>query len=149
MNDIIVEKKIDGTIYKARYLGIGYAMALNDRLLHKNARGQLSRILFKEMLVSPQMEADDFEDIGTYNKVLEFLLDVSNGDTGKKISKAKLKIRATEENWPLWRLIYGSEGALDFQAVFGKPFMTPQDVIEANYALDKFNEARKKAMKKK
>ena len=95
------------------------------------------------------MEIDDFEDISTYHKVLEFLLDVSNGYTGKKISKAALKRRATEDNWPLWRLIYGSEGALDFQAVFGKPFMTPQDVIEANFALDKFNEARKKAAKKK
>lgn len=36
-----------------------------------------------------------------------------------------------------------------WQAVFGKPFMTQQDVDAANIALDLQLEAEKKAMKKK
>ena len=149
MNDIIVEEKIGGVVYKARYLGVGYAIALNDRLKHKNARGQLAKILFDEMLVSPKIKIDDLEDYETFAEVLSFLVSVSNGYTGKKVSKAKLKRMAEEDNWPLWRLIFGSEGSLTFQAVFGKPFMTPNDVVEANFALDKFNKARKQALQKK
>ena len=37
----------------------------------------------------------------------------------------------------------------DYQTVFGKPFMTFQDVEEANIALDMQIEAEKNAMKKK
>jgi hypothetical protein len=33
--------------------------------------------------------------------------------------------------------------------VFGKPFMSPNDVMEANYALDMQIEAEKRAAKKK
>lgn len=42
-----------------------------------------------------------------------------------------------------------AERGFDFQTVFGKPYMTPQDVLEANIALDMQEEAEKKAMKKK
>lgn len=37
----------------------------------------------------------------------------------------------------------------DFQTVFGKPFMTPEDVEKANIALDLQLEAEKEAVKKK
>ena len=42
-----------------------------------------------------------------------------------------------------------SERGFDFQTVFGKPFMTPQDIEEANIALDMQIEAEKKAAKRK
>ena len=42
-----------------------------------------------------------------------------------------------------------AERGFDFQTVFGKPYMTPQDVLEANIALDMQEEAEKKSMKKK
>lgn len=42
-----------------------------------------------------------------------------------------------------------SEKGFDYQTVFGKPYMTPQDVLEANIALDLQQESEKKAMKKK
>lgn len=42
-----------------------------------------------------------------------------------------------------------SEKGFDYKTVFGKPYMTPQDVLEANIALDMQEEAEKKAMKKK
>lgn len=49
----------------------------------------------------------------------------------------------------MWRLIFGSEGAITYSEVFGKPYMTPQDVLEANIALDMFQEQQRKAIKKK
>lgn len=42
-----------------------------------------------------------------------------------------------------------AERGFDFQTVFGKPYMTPQDVLEANIALDMQEEAEKKSMKNK
>lgn len=42
-----------------------------------------------------------------------------------------------------------SERGFDYQTVFGKPCMTPQDVKEANIALDMQLEAEKRAAKKK
>lgn len=40
-------------------------------------------------------------------------------------------------------------GRFDYQTVFGKPFMTPEDVAEANVALDMQIQADKEAAKKK
>lgn len=48
----------------------------------------------------------------------------------------------------MWRLVLSNRG-FDFQTVFGKPYMTPQDVEEANIALDLILAAEKKAVKKK
>ena len=42
-----------------------------------------------------------------------------------------------------------SDRGFDYQTVFGKPYMTPQDVEEANAALDLQIEAEKRAAKKK
>ena len=42
-----------------------------------------------------------------------------------------------------------SDRGFDFQTVFGKPFMSPNDVMEANYALDMQIEAEKRAAKSK
>nr|DAY31306.1 MAG TPA: hypothetical protein [Caudoviricetes sp.] len=42
-----------------------------------------------------------------------------------------------------------SERGFDYQTVFGKPYMTPQDVKEANIALTMQLEAEKEAAKKK
>ena len=146
MNDIIVEQEIDGVIYKARYLGIGYSMSLNDRLANENSSYQLADILFHEVLVSPRMEIDDFADVTAFSKVFSFLINVVNGNTEKKLSNARLKRRAEEENWALWRLVLSG---VSFQAVFGKPFMTLQDIKEANFALDAKIKAEKDAMRKK
>lgn len=41
-----------------------------------------------------------------------------------------------------------SDRGFDYQTVFGKPYMTPQDVMEANIALDLQLEAEKRAAKK-
>lgn len=48
----------------------------------------------------------------------------------------------------MWRLVL-SDCGMDYQTVFGRPYMTPQDVAEANFALDMKIEAEKRAAKKK
>lgn len=48
----------------------------------------------------------------------------------------------------MWRLVLSDRG-FDYQTVFGKSYMTPQDVMEANYALDMQIEAEKRAQRKK
>ena len=148
MNDIIVEREIAGVVYKARYLGVGYSLELNNRMANEDSTLQLAEILFEEVLVSPKMEIDDFADVVAFSEVLSFLISVTQGYTGKKkLSNAKLKKRA-EDNWALWRLILSNRG-FDFQTVFGKPFMTPQDIKEANFALDMQIKAEKEAARKK
>lgn len=60
-------------------------------------------------------------------------------------SQLKTKVRA---DWDKWRLVTSDRG-FTWSAVFGKPYMTPQDVAKANIALNMQYEAEKKAMKKK
>lgn len=63
------------------------------------------------------------------------------------MTQAQLRQRA-KSNWNLWRLVL-SERGFDYQTVFGRPFMSPNDVMEANYALDMQIEAEKRAAKMK
>lgn len=42
-----------------------------------------------------------------------------------------------------------SDRGFDFQTVFGRPYMTPLDVAEANVALDMQIEVEKRAARKK
>ncbi len=147
MNNII-GKEIDGVLYKARFMGVAFSIELNEKLENNTASYEIAEILFSEVLVSPKIEIDDFADMETYLRVFDFLLDVASGNFGKPIRKSRLKKRA-RDNWSLWRLIFGSDGAIDYQTVFGKSYMTPQDIIEANYALDMKIEAEKKAARKR
>lgn len=65
----------------------------------------------------------------------------------RKMTKTQIRQRA-KNNWSLWRLVL-SERGFDYQTVFGKPFMTPNDILEANIALDIQIQAEKAAIKKK
>jgi len=64
-----------------------------------------------------------------------------------KLSRAQLQERV-RSNWGCWRLVL-SERGFDFQTVFGRPYMTPTDVMEANIALDMQIKAEKEAAKRK
>lgn len=66
---------------------------------------------------------------------------------GRKKSRRQLKQQA-KNNRALWRLVLADRG-FSYSEVFGKPFMTPQDVEEANIALDMQIEAEQKAAKTK
>lgn len=63
----------------------------------------------------------------------------------RTLSKKKLE-REVRNNWNAWRLVMAQRG-FDYQTVFY--FMTPQEIDEANIALDLQIEAEKKALKKK
>ena len=138
----IVEKRIDGIVYKAQYKG-----DLMERLEEVETAVEVAQILFDEVLVSPKITIDDFPDLISFYKVQNFLYDVAQGYTQKKLSKTKLK-RRVKDNWALWRLVVSDRG-FDWQTVFGKSHMTPQDVEEANIALEMQYEAERKAMKSK
>ena len=66
---------------------------------------------------------------------------------GTKLTKAQLQERVLN-NWACWQLLMANRG-FTFREVFGKPFMTPQDVEEANLALKYQLEAEKRALNKK
>ena len=53
---------------------------------------------------------------------------------GSRKSKAALKKRVTN-NWAYWRLVFSDIGNFTHDYVFNH--MTPQEVLEANIALDK------------
>lgn len=146
--DNVVAKEIDGILYRARFKGMAYAVDLDDKMQRGMSQIQLAEILFRDILISPQITIDDFADMESFFKVKDFLLCVAHGDifyTTK--SKARLN-RKVKENWVLWRLVLSQRG-FDYQTVFGKSYMTPQDIAEANAALDMQLEAEKKASKAK
>ena len=62
----------------------------------------------------------------------------------KKRSRAQLKQRA-KDNWACWRLILSDCGGFDYNTVFFQ--MTPQQIAEANIALDIMIQAQKRAAK--
>lgn len=146
MNNIY-EKEIDGIVYKAQFRGIAFARELTEQQTNNNSLFQLGKILFDEILISPKIDIDDFDSIETFTKVCDFLLDVAKGTVNRMPSKSKLRKKVNDE-WALWALVLSDSG-FDFSTVFGKPYMTPQDVQEANIALKMKIEAEKKAAKRK
>lgn len=145
----IFKKCIDGVLYRAQFKGMAFAKELVDMCEdNKVSHLDISNVLFGEILVSPKIDIDDFDDIGAYTRVFNFLYNVAIGRfTEKHPSKAKLRMEV-EEEWALWRLVL-SESGFDFPTVFGKPFMTPRDIEKANIALDIKIDAEKKAAKRK
>lgn len=61
-----------------------------------------------------------------------------------RLSKAHLQ-RRVKDNWACWRLIY-SEGGFDYNTVMYE--MTPQEILEANIALDIVVKTQKSAQKR-
>lgn len=146
--DYVVEKEIDGIVYRARFLGMSYALSIMDLVKDEKSQLKLAQRLFNDILVSPKMDIDDFADYYSFLNVHDFLLTVAVGEfSEKEPTSAQIK-RKVREQWSLWRLVVSQRG-FDFQTVFGKPYMTPQDIREANTALDLQLEAEKKVAKKK
>ena len=140
--DNIVEKEIDGILYKASYKGIAFANKLEEQLKDKRSTFAFSEQLFKEVLISPKVEIDDFADMESYSRVRDFLLEVATRSFEKSKSQSKLKQKVLSQ-WSLWRLVYCDMANFTHEEVFHK--MTPQEIEEANIALDiVFAEIKKK-----
>lgn len=145
--DYIAEKEIDGIVYRAKFKGMAFALSVEDAFENNKSQLKISELLFREILISPKVTIDDFADFETLFQVREFLSDVATGNFFiKDLNRGQLKSKV-KEDWGMWRLVMSEK--FDFQTVFGKPFMTPQDILEANTALDLQLEAEKRAMKKK
>lgn len=144
----IVERKINGIVYKAQFKGIAHAIQFMEQVDIDDSTVITAEKLFDEVLISPPTTIDDFDSIEEFYEVYDFLLDAVQGNvTNGRNSKSRIK-KKVKENWGLWRLVLSNRG-FDYQTVFGKSYMTPQDVIEANIALDMQIEAEKNAAKKK
>lgn len=141
---MLYKKTIDGIVYTARFRGISFFLRyVNNPDI---TQLQCAETLFKEVLVSPNVDIDDFEDLSTFNSVCQFLYEVAKGNGEKPIPKSELK-RRVERDWACWRLIYCDMANFDYNTVFNQ--MTPQEIEEANIALDIIEAQIKKQSRKK
>lgn len=145
MNNI-VEKEIDGILYKASYKGLAYATMIEDQFRDNKSSLLLGEILFGEVLISPKVDIDDFADMRSYLRVRDFLLEVASGNLSKPKSDSELK-RKVKDQWGAWRLIYCDMANFTYDEVFHR--MTPQEIKEANIALDIVQAEIQKRTKKK
>ena len=145
-----IRKIINGVEYTAVWKGYNYTTRrINDCLTKDKKRysnSKLSAVIFDEIIIDPKVTVDDFDDLQTFNEVLEFGKSVLFGDFEKK-STAKLKTEVLKEEWDYWRLVFCDIANFDYYTVFNQ--MTPQQVKKANIALDIVNEEINKKSKKK
>lgn len=143
----IVKKVIGGVEYQAAWRGINFSenvmarCVADGRISHK----KLSDIIFSEVIISPEISVDDFEDAYDFLQVYEFGKSVLEGSFEENISKGRLSEKA-KEHWSCWRLIFCDMANFTYDEVFNK--MTPMQIREANAALDIANEELKKITKK-
>lgn len=142
----VVEKEINGILYKARFKGMACKYALENMVRTEKSDLQLAEILFNEILVSPKITIDDFEDMDAFYDVFDFLLDVALGNLEKPIPNSKLK-KQVDAEWNCWRLLCSDIGNFDYNTVFYQ--MTPYEIEKANIALDKMYKAVKSKTKTK
>lgn len=93
--------------------------------------------LFRDVIVDPPVNVDDFDTKEKLGRVLDFGIDVAvNG--GEK-EKTKLELRESMlRKWDGYRLIFSDIANFDYETVFFR--MTPQEIAEANLALDEVME---------
>ena len=139
-----VKRVIDGVLYTAQYRGIKYANEISN--YDATRQFDLAGVLFREVLVSPKVDINDFSDMQTFTKVFEFLLDTATGNFDKKKTSAQIKQQA-RSNMACWRLIFSDISNLDYDTVFHQ--MTPEEIEEANAAFDMIQDAINKAAKRK
>lgn len=143
--DKIVEREINGILYKARFKGMACKFALESKINSKKSDYQVAEILFNDILVSPKVDIDDFEDMDTFYDVYDFLMDVALGEYETPISNSKLR-KQVEAEWNCWRLLCSDLGNFTYNDVFYQ--MTPYEIEKANIALDKVYTAIKSKTKK-
>ena len=143
-----ITKTINGVEYIAQWNGILRSeMLLNKCVVNGNISVyRLADVVFSQVIISPKVSVDDFENRDEFYAVLDFGVSVLHGDFDDKKSKSKLKKDVTE-HWGAWRLIYCDMANFDYNTVFNQ--MTPQEIEKANIALDIVNEQINKQMKRK
>ena len=144
-----VKKIINGLEYTAVWKGMAFANETRKKCRIGNTNMvsdyKVAEIVFSEIIISPKVNINDFEDMNTFYEVLDFGGDVLFGTYWNK-SKLKLK-REVEAERSMWRLIFNGVGSLDYDYVFYE--MTPEEIYKANIALDMVIEEMSKAANKK
>lgn len=143
-NNMLRKKTIYGVTYTAKFRGISYYQCVVRKC--DGSMLDLAEILFDDILVSPKVGIDDFDNMTQFLSVYQFLDDVASGKEDKALTKSRLT-REVRDNWNAWRLIYCEYANFTYDEVFHR--MTPQEIAEANIALDLVQEQLKKATKKK
>ena len=143
---MIVEREIDGVLYKAQYKGMAFAFSLGDLLKTKRAERQLTDILFSEILISPNVGIGDFKRMDALDRVRSFLLDVALGEIEEPKSDSIQK-RIVEERRACYRLVVNEVCPLDYDLVFNK--LPPQEIKRLNIALDKVYDRINKSLSSK
>ena len=131
---MIVEREIDGVLYKAEFKGMAYVYSLMDLLKTKKSERRVTDILFSEILISPNVGIYDFKRMDALDRVRSFLLDVALGDFEKPMSETQLK-KVVDDQWSCYRLVVNEICPLDYDLVFNK--LPPQEIKKLNVALDK------------
>jgi hypothetical protein len=136
-------KKIENVVFVAEFRGVKFANQIMDKCRAKNSKNlnieKLAEELFSEIFIEPKNLSFDFFDGNfknpqkAFDDAITFGKDIMLYGGEKKLSKRKTKAKVKEE-WAMWRLILSEFGQFDYDYVFNK--MTPQEVAEANAAID-------------
>lgn len=142
----IVEKEINGVLYKAQFKGMAYAYNLQNSLRGRMTECQLTDILFNEILLEPDINKDDFNTFEELDRVRAFLFNTALGNIEHLPSTIKLKKQVNDE-WACYRLVVNDLAPIDYNIVFNQ--LTPIEIQKLNIALDKvYKEINRKNKKK-
>lgn len=136
---MLVKREIDGIIYTARYNGFKYAAEFYDDCM-TDGRVLMQRVaakIFRDVIIDPPVNVDDFDTKEKLEKVLDFALDVAINGNEKEKTKFELR-ESMLRKWDGYRLIFSDIANFDYETVFYR--MTPQEIAEANLALDEVME---------
>lgn len=147
---MIYEKEIAGVIFKAQYRGFEAGNRIQEMCTYENSnvisRQRLAECLFKEIFTEPEnLDLDYFDrfenSLDVLDEVINFGIDVMLGNTGRVLTDRELKAKVRCD-WAAWRLVLSDIGNFTHDYVFH--CMTPQEIREANIALDKVYKDMKK-----
>lgn len=146
-----IKKTINGIEYTAVYRGMKVCneilhLCVADEKTGRLAHEKLANAVFNEVITSPKVNIDDFENLESYDKVIRFGKSILTGDFEEHKSKSQLQ-REVEQEWDGWRLVFNDISNFTYEEVFYE--MTPQEIAKANIALNIVNEQLQKQMKSK
>ena len=145
-----IKKTIRGIEYIAQWQGLAVSNEQCERCkvegTDRLSTAKIADIVFNEVIISPKVNADDFEDISEFNEVLDFGKSVIFGTFEAAKSKSALK-REVEMDWLAYKLIFCDMANYTEDYVFNE--MTPQQIEKANIALEIVSEQIKKVTKNK
>lgn len=147
---MIYEKEIEGVVFKARYRGFETGNRIQETCTFEDSniisRQKLAECLFREIFIEPEnLDLDYFDrfenSLDVLDEVINFGIDAMFGRTGRALTDRELKVKV-KDDWAAWRLVLSDIGNFTHDYVFHH--MTPQEIREANIAIDKVYKDMKK-----